>query len=181
MENIPEEIYKVLFTEEEIQNRVKELGSAITKEYAGKDLVLVNVLKGGIYFLSDLTRHIDLPLQIDFMAISSYGPTTEASGVVRVVKDLEETIAGKDVIVVEDIIDTGLTLRYLIKNLESRGPSSLEICTFLDKSARRIVDLPLKYKGFDISDVFVVGYGLDYEQKFRNLPYVAILRSEVFL
>ena len=174
------DIEKVLFSEEEIQKKVEDLGRHITRDYERKNLFIVNVLKGSVVFLSDLIRSITLPLSIDFMAISSYGPSTQSSGVVRLVKDLEENINDKNVLVVEDIIDTGLTLNYLLKNLKARGPRSIEVCTLLDKSVRRIVDIPLAYKGFDVPDVFVVGYGLDYNQKYRNLPFVGILRPEIF-
>ncbi|HEY3374254.1 MAG TPA: hypoxanthine phosphoribosyltransferase [Candidatus Aquicultor sp.] len=175
------DIDKVLITEAEIRFKVCELGQAISKEYENKDLILISVLRGGFIFVADLIRTLSIPVTIDFMAISSYGPSTDTSGVVQVIKDLEENIAGKDVLIVEDIIDTGLTLNYLIKSLKARGPASLQICTLLDKSARRIVyTLPIKYKGFDVPDVFVVGYGLDYRQQYRNLPYVGILRKSVY-
>ncbi len=176
-----EDIEKVLISEDEIGQKVRELGRAISEDYAGENLVLVSVLRGAVLFIADLIRVISIPLTIDFMAISSYGPSTETSGVVKVIKDLEENIVGKHVLIVEDIIDTGLTLNYLIKNLKSREPASLDVCVLLDKSARRIVyNLPIKYKGFDIPDVFVVGYGLDYQQKYRNLPFVGILKRFVY-
>jgi len=175
-----EDIEKVLYTEEEIQKKVEELGRLITRDYERKNLFIINVLKGSVVFLSDLIRSITLPLSIDFMAISSYGPSTQSSGVVRLVKDLEENINDKNVLVVEDIVDTGLTLNYLLKSLKARGPKSIEVCTLLDKSIRRIVDVPLAYKGFDVPDVFVVGYGLDYDQRYRNLPFIGILRPEIF-
>lgn len=164
---------KILFTAEEIQKKVNELGSSITQDYQNKELLLINVLKGGVIFLTDLMRSIDLPVSIDFMAISSYGIITESSGVVRIIKDLEQSIENKNVLIVEDIVDTGLTLNYLIRNLESRNPCNIEVCTLLDRSVRRIIDTPIHYKGFDLPDVFVVGYGLDYAQKYRNLPYIA--------
>ncbi|MDI6891622.1 MAG: hypoxanthine phosphoribosyltransferase [Actinomycetota bacterium] len=176
-----EDIQEILLTEKQIQARVKELGEEISRDYTGKDLVLVSVLRGGVVFLTDLIRAITLPISLDFMAISSYGPSTESLGVVRLIKDLEESINGRDVLVVEDIIDTGLTLSYLMRNLESRKPASLGICTLLDKSVRRIVDMTVHYKGFDIPDVFVVGYGLDYGQKYRNLPFIGILKPEIYL
>lgn len=176
-----DDIEKVLITEAEIAGKVEELGRALSADYAGKDLVLVSVLRGGVIFVADLIRVMSIPLTIDFMAISSYGPGTESSGVVKVIKDLEENIVGRHVVVVEDIIDTGLTLGYLLRNLESRSPASLNVCVLLDKSARRIlVTLPIKYKGFDVPDVFVVGYGLDYRQKYRNLPYVGILKKSIY-
>jgi len=173
-------IREVLFTESEIEEKVKLLGAAISQDYREKELLLVNVLKGGVIFLADLIRQITIPVVIDFMAISSYGPSTEEFGIVRLVKDLEESVSGKDVLVVEDIIDTGLTLTYLLRNLESRDPGSLRVCTLMDKSVRRIVDIPIYYKGFDVPDVFVVGYGLDYEQKYRNLPFIGVLKKEIY-
>jgi len=175
-----DDIEKVLITEAEIKYKVHELGEIISSDYEGKDLVLVSVLRGGVVFVADLMRSISIPLTIDFMAISSYGPSTETSGVVKVLKDLEENIYNRHVVVVEDIIDTGLTLGYLLRNLESRKPASINICVLLNKPARRIVDLPIKYKGFDVPDLFVVGYGLDYQQNYRHLPYVGILKKEVY-
>jgi hypoxanthine phosphoribosyltransferase len=175
-----EDIREILFTEEEIQQRVVELGESISRDYGDTDLLLVNVLKGGVVFLADLLRAIAIPLSIDFMAISSYGPSTESLGIVRLVKDLDESVSAKDVLVIEDIIDTGLTLSYLLRNLRSRNPRSLRVCTLLDKSVRRIPDIPIHYKGFDVPDLFVVGYGLDYEQKYRNLPFIGVLKKEVY-
>jgi len=175
-----EDIEKVLFSEEDIKKKVRELGGKISKDYKGKDLLLISVLRGGVVFLADLIRHISIPVSVDFMAISSYGSTTESLGVVKLLKDLEESIDKKHVLVVEDIIDTGLTLNYLLRNLQSRHPASLKVCALLDKSVRRIVDIPIDYKGFDVPDVFVVGYGLDYEQKYRNLPFIGILKPEVY-
>lgn len=168
----------VLVSEEEIAARVEELGRRITHDYAGRELVLVTVLRGGVYFLADLCRAIDLPLRVEFMAISAYGPGV-AGGVVRITKDLDDPIAGCAVLVIEDIIDTGLTLNYLLHTLGQRGPASLEVCTLLDKDVRRIVDLPIAYRGFTIPDRFVVGYGLDHRGWLRNLPYVATMRDEV--
>lgn len=176
-----DDIDKVLITETDIRHKVEELGERISNDYAGKNLVMVSVLRGGVIFVADLIRAVSTPVTVDFMAISSYGPSTDTSGVVKVLKDLEEDIVGRDVLIVEDIIDTGLTLNYLIKNLKSREPASLNVCVLLDKSARRIVEnLPIKYKGFDVPDVFVVGYGLDFRQKYRNLPYVGILKKSVY-
>ncbi|MDI6815878.1 MAG: hypoxanthine phosphoribosyltransferase [Actinomycetota bacterium] len=178
---LDDHIEKILISEDEIAAKVLELGKEISAEYADKDLVIVNVLRGGVIFVSDLIRKMSIPVTVDFMAISSYGPSTESSGVVRVVKDLEENINDRHVLVVEDIIDTGLTLGYLLKNLSSREPASLNVCVLLDKSARRILDnLPIKYKGFDVPDAFVVGYGLDYRQKYRNLPYIGILKKSIY-
>ena len=174
------DIREILFSEEEIQKRTAELGYSISQDYYKKDLLLINVLKGGVIFLADLIRHITIPVDIDFMAISSYGPSTETFGIVKLVKDLEESVSARDVLVVEDVIDTGLTLSYLLRNLESRNPKSLSVCTLLDKSVRRIPDIPIHYKGFDVPDVFVVGYGLDYEQKYRNLPFIGILKKEIY-
>lgn len=174
-----EDIQEVLFTEQQIQEKIKEIGAEISNEYSSKNLLLVNILKGGVVFLSDLMRYILIPHEIDFMAISSYGPSTESSGIVRVIKDLESDISNKDVLLVEDIVDTGLTLNYLMRSLEVRKPRSLKVCALLDKKARRIVETPLAFKGFDVPDVFVVGYGLDYKQKYRNLPFIGVLKSEV--
>jgi hypoxanthine phosphoribosyltransferase len=173
-------IESVLFSEEQIRDRIRELGDQIARDYAGKDVVLIGVLKGVALFFGDMMRAIDLPLEIDFMAVSSYGASTRSSGVVRILKDLDETITGRHVLIVEDIIDTGLTLSYLVRTLMERRPASLEICTMLDKPARRLVEVPVKYVGFTIPDQFVVGYGLDYDQKFRNLPFVGILKPEVY-
>lgn len=173
-------IDSVMLSEEQIKERVRELGEQIAKDYAGKDVVLIGVLKGVAMFFSDMMRAIDLPLEIDFMAVSSYGASTRSSGVVRILKDLDETITGRHVLIIEDIIDTGLTLSYLVRTLMERRPASVEICTMLDKPARRLVEVPVKYTGFTIPDQFVVGYGLDYDQKFRNLPFVGILKPEVY-
>lgn len=173
-------IESVLISEEQIRERVRELGVQIAQDYAGKDLVLIGVLKGVALFFGDMMRAIDLPLDIDFMAVSSYGASTRSSGVVRILKDLDESITGRHVLIIEDIIDTGLTLSYLVRTLMERRPASLEICTMLDKPARRLVEVPVKYVGFTIPDQFVVGYGLDYDQKFRNLPFVGILKPEVY-
>lgn len=172
---MPVSLGQILVTAEEIQAKVKELGQKISTDYQNKDLLLVSVLKGGFVFLADLARHITIPVSIDFMAISGYGATSSTVGVVKIVKDLDESIEGKHVLIVEDIIDTGLTLGYLIKNLKSRNPADIKICTLLDRSVRRIVDMVIDYKGFELPDVFVVGYGLDYGQRFRNLPYIAVL------
>ncbi|RJQ54350.1 MAG: hypoxanthine phosphoribosyltransferase [Actinobacteria bacterium] len=180
--SLEDDIQEILYSRVQISERAGELGSAIAEYYSHpeKDLVLVNVLKGGTIFLADLMRAVDLPLSVDFMAISAYGPSSEEIGVVRILKDLEESIAGRDVLIVEDIIDTGLTCNYLRQSLESRGPASLEICTLLDKTVRRIVDMPIRFSGFDVPDVFVVGYGLDYLQRYRNLPYIGVLKPEVY-
>ena len=160
----------VLFSASDIRRRVEELGAEITRDYSGRSPVLVTVLKGGAIFLSDLIREVDLPVRVDFISISSYERAQEGSGVVRIMKDLDQDIGGEDVIVVEDIVDTGLTLSYLLATLRGRGPATLEVCTLLDRTARRIPLLPIKYQGFECPDRFVVGYGLDYEQRYRNLP-----------
>jgi hypoxanthine phosphoribosyltransferase len=172
------DIAEVLISEVELQAKIGELGAAISRDYAGKDLILVSILKGGLIFLADLCRAISLPVAIDLLAVSSYGPGAKPLGVVKILKDLDESITGREVLVVEDIIDTGLTLNYLIRNLQPRGPASLKVCVLLDKPARRIVDLPIAYRGFEVPDKFVVGYGLDYRQRYRNLSYIATLTKE---
>ena len=174
----PEQLESLLLSEEEIRDRVAQLGARITSDYAGRDLVLVTVLKGGLFFLADLCRVIDLPLALDFMAVSTYGPAAH-TGEVRITKDLDEDLNGRAVVVVEDIIDTGMTLNYLLGVLRGRGPASVEICVLLDKDVRRIVDLPIAYRGFSIPDRFVVGYGLDLDARLRNLPYIATLPDSV--
>ena len=163
---------KILFPSSELGKRVSELGNQITDDYKGKEILLVSILRGGVIFLSDLIKEIDLPLSIDFMSISTYGINDEASGVVRITKDLEDSIEGKDVIIVEDIIDTGLTISYLLRNLKSRYPNSISICTLLNREVRRIIDINIKYVGFSIGEKYIVGYGLDYKQKFRNLESI---------
>jgi hypoxanthine phosphoribosyltransferase len=169
------EVGEVLVSEEDLQRRVAELGRQIARDYAGKPLLLVGVLKGAVFFLSDLMRHIDIPVEVDFMAVASYGSATDSSGVVRILKDLDAAIEGRDVLIVEDIVDSGLTLQYLMRNLGSRNPRTLEVCALLVKPARRKVELPTRYVGFEIEDRFVVGYGLDYAERYRNLPFVAAL------
>ncbi len=171
------EISRVLIKEEEIRQKVKELGKRITYDYQNKDLFVIGILKGSVVFLADLIREISLPLEIDFMAVSSYGATTHTSGVVRIMKDLDTDINNKDVLIIEDIIDTGLTLSYLKENLLSREPASLKVCTMLDKPDRRKVQLIPDYNGYEIPDEFVVGYGLDYNQNFRNLPYIGVVNT----
>jgi len=173
-----DEIAEVLVSEADLQAKVRELGERIASDYAGKDLVLISVLKGGFIFLADLCRAIRLPVTIDVMAVSSYGPGARPLGVVKILKDLDESITGREVLVVEDVIDTGLTLSYLLRNLQPRAPASLNVCVLLDKRARRIADLPIAYRGFEIPDKFVVGYGLDLAQRYRNLPFVATLTKE---
>jgi hypoxanthine phosphoribosyltransferase len=165
----------VLIEPEALQQRVTELGEEISHDYAGRDLLLVGVLKGAVFFMADLMRHLTIPCEIDFMAISSYGDSTDSSGVVRILKDLDINIEGRHVLVVEDIIDSGLTLSYLIRNLEAREPASLEICALLTKPERREIDVPVRYVGFEIPNRFVIGYGLDFAERYRNLPYVGVL------
>lgn len=168
-------ITDILVDEATLKQRVQEMGAEITRDYAGKSLLLVGVLKGAVIFLSELAQKIELPVTFDFMAVSSYGSSTESSGVVRILKDLDESLEGRHVLIIEDIIDTGLTLDYLYRHLQHRRPASLNICTLLDKPSRRLVDVPVKYIGFQIPDYFVVGYGLDFNEQYRNLPYVAVL------
>lgn len=172
------ELGKVLIPQNRLQERVSELGREISQAYDGKDLAVVAILKGSFIFAADLLRAVTTPCSIDFMGISSYAGQP-GSGVVRITKDLDESIAGRNVLLVEDIIDTGLTANYLLQTLRQRKPASVEICALLDKSARRIIELPISYQGFEIPDVFVVGYGMDYQQAYRNLPYIAILRPKL--
>ena len=168
----------VLLTEEAVDKRIKEIGEQITKDYEGKTIHLICVLKGGVFFMCELAKRIDVPVSMDFMAISSYGADTKSSGVIRIVKDLDESITGKDVLVVEDIVDSGRTLSYLLMMLKERKPKSLKLCTLLDKPDRRVIDVNVDYTGFDIPDEFVVGYGLDYAQKYRNLPYIGVVHLD---
>ncbi len=170
-----EEIGEVLVSADALQARVRELGEQISRDYAGKPLLLVGVLKGAVFFLSDLMRFIEIPVEVDFMAVASYGSATDSSGVVRILKDLDAAIEDRDVLIVEDIVDSGLTLQYLLRNLGSRDPRTLEVCALLTKPARRKVELQARYVGFEIEDRFVVGYGLDYAERYRNLPFVAAL------
>jgi hypoxanthine phosphoribosyltransferase len=160
---------------DDLQHRVAELGAEISRDYEGRDLLLVCVLKGAVFFLSDLMRHLEVPCEVDFMAVASYGSATESSGVVRILKDLDMAIEDRHVLIVEDIVDSGLTLQYLMRSLEARGPASLEVCALLTKPSRRAVELPARYIGFEIPDKFAVGYGLDHAERYRNLPYVAAL------
>jgi hypoxanthine phosphoribosyltransferase len=177
---IHDDVEEVLLTHERIQARVAELGAQLATDYAGRDPVLVSVLKGSIVFLADLVRQMEIPLSIDLMEVSSYGASTESSGQVRILKDLSMAIDGRDVIVVEDIIDTGLTLNYLLRYLHDKGPASIRICCLLDKPARRLADITIDYRGFTIPDRFVIGYGLDYDERYRNLPYIGVLRPSVY-
>jgi hypoxanthine phosphoribosyltransferase len=169
---------EILVQPDDLQRRVSELGEEITRDYAGKDLLMICVLKGAVFFLSDLMRRVDLACEVDFMAVASYGDATESSGVVRILKDLDAPIEGRDVLIVEDIVDSGLTLEYLLRNLEQRGPASLEVCALLTKPARRKTQIRAKYVGFEIPNRFVIGYGLDHAERHRNLPYVAALDSQ---
>jgi hypoxanthine phosphoribosyltransferase len=173
----PGVIGEALVTQAQLERRVRELGAEVSRDYDGKDLFLVGVLKGAVFFLSDLMRAIEVPCEVDFMAVASYGSSTDSSGVVRILKDLDATIEGKDVLIVEDIIDSGLTLSYLLRTLRAREPRSLEVCALLTKPERREVDLPIRYTGFEIPNKFVIGYGLDHAERYRNLPYVAVLQE----
>ena len=170
---------EILIGEEELQARIRDLGAEISADYQGRELLLVGVLKGAVFFMADLMRAISVACEIDFMAISSYGASTDSSGVVRILKDLDINIDGRHVLVVEDIIDSGLTLSYLLRNLESREPATLEICALLTKPDRREIDVPVRYIGFEIPNRFVIGYGLDFAERYRNLPYVGVLRDEL--
>lgn len=177
---LEQDIAHVLFTEEQLQARVAEIAAQIDRDYAGKQPLLVSVLRGSFVFMADLVRRITLPCTVDFMAVSSYGSGTTSSGQVKIVKDLSEQIEGKDVIVVEDILDSGNTLSYLLKLLEARHPASIRLCTLLDKPERRTKPVAVQYSGFTIPDEFVVGYGLDYDEKYRNLPYIGVLKPSVY-
>jgi hypoxanthine phosphoribosyltransferase len=170
-------IGETLVSAEDLERRVRELADEISRDYAGKDLVLVGVLKGAVFFLSDLMRQLDVPVEVDFMAVASYGSATKSSGVVRILKDLDAAIEGRDVLIVEDIVDSGLTLQYLLRNLAGRNPRSLEVCALLVKPERQKVELPTRYVGFEIPNRFAIGYGLDHAERYRNLPYVAALKQ----
>jgi hypoxanthine phosphoribosyltransferase len=170
---------EILVQPDELSRRVRELGRQISADYAGRDLLLVGVLKGAVFFLSDLMRHIDVPCEVDFMAVASYGSATDSSGVVRILKDLDVALEDRHVLIVEDIIDSGLTLQYLLRSLGARNPASIEVCALLTKPERRKVELEPRYVGFEIPNRFVVGYGLDYAERYRNLPYVAVLQDAV--
>jgi len=167
----------ILVTDDELQRRVRELAAEISRDYEGRDLVLIGVLKGAVFFLSDLMRQLEVPCEVDFMAVASYGSATKSSGVVRILKDLDAVIEGRDVLIVEDIVDSGLTLQYLLRNLGARNPRSLEVCALLTKPQRRKVELPTRYVGFEIPNRFVIGYGLDHGERYRNLPFVAALKE----
>ena len=174
------DIQNVLFTQEQLQARVREIADEIQRDYAGKEIMLISVLRGSFIFMADLCRAIDLPCTLDFMSVSSYGKGTSSSGQVQITKDLSEDISGRHIIVVEDILDSGNTLSYLLKILEHRHPASIRLCTLLDKPERRVKPVQVHYSGFTIPDAFVVGYGLDYAEKYRNLPYIGILKPEVY-
>ena len=169
---------EVLLTEEEVDKRIQEIGDQISKDYAGKQIHLVCVLKGGSFFMCELAKRIKVPVSLDFMSVSSYGSDTKSSGVVKIIKDLDEPLQDKEVLVVEDIVDSGRTLSYLMEMLRDRGPKSLRLCTLLDKPDRRVVDVHVDYTGFEIPDQFVVGYGLDYDQRYRNLPYIGVMHLD---
>lgn len=177
---LDKDIEKVLFTQEQLQTRVKELGAEITRDYAGKAPVLASVLRGSYIFMADLTRAIDLPISVDFMSVSSYGKGTVSSGQVQIIKDLSDHIEGKDLIIVEDILDSGNTLYYLMQVLQARGPASIKLCTLLDKPKRRVKPVTADYSGFTVPDAFIVGYGLDYAEKYRNLPYIGVLKPALY-
>jgi len=174
----PPNLERILFTEEQIDRRIREVAAAISRDYQGKTLKLVGVLKGSVFFLTALARHIEAPLKVDFLGISSFSNKSGAPGVVRIAKDLDEAIEDEDVMLVEDIVDTGFTLRYLLQTLAGRAPNSLSVCTFLDRNSRRIVQVPVDYRCFEIPDRFVVGFGLDHNQLYRNLGYVAVMKPD---
>jgi len=176
----PSEVGDILVQRDELAHRVRELGEEISRDYAGRPLLLVGVLKGAIFFLSDLMRHLDVDCEVDFMAVSSYGSSTDSSGVVRILKDLDASIEGRDVLIVEDIVDSGLTLAYLFRMLRARGPASLEVCALLTKPDRREIDMPIRYVGFEIPNRFAIGYGLDFAERYRNLPYIATLKPQAY-
>lgn len=180
MANLDGNIEKVLVTKEELEAINARLGAQITKDFEGKNLLVVGILKGSIYFLADLTRYIDLPLKLDFLAVSSYGGGTRSSGAVKIIKDIDIDLAGYDVLLVEDILDSGRTLEYVSKMLSARGANSISIVTLLDKPERRVVDINPDYVGCDVPDEFVVGYGLDYDQEYRNIPYIGSLKREIY-
>lgn len=174
------DIERVLISEEQLNIKIKDLAAKISEDYKGKDLLVIGILKGAVVFFSDLIKNITIPMNIDFMAVSSYGNTTKSSGVVKFIKDLDNSIENRSILIVEDIIDTGLTLHYLVKNLESRKPESIKICCLLDKPSRRQVSIKPDYIGFEIPDEFVIGYGLDYNELYRNLPYIGVLKPSVY-
>jgi hypoxanthine phosphoribosyltransferase len=170
-----ERIGEILVQADELQHRITEMAGEVSRDYKGRDLLLIGVLKGAVFFLADLMRQLDIPCEVDFMAVSSYGSSTDSSGVVRILKDLDAPLEGRNVLIVEDIVDSGLTLQYLMRTLAARNPASIEVCALLTKPERRKVDTPARYVGFEIPDKFAIGYGLDYAERYRNLPYVATL------
>ena len=174
------DIKEVLLTESDLANKISQIGKSISKDYEGRELILIGVLKGSVMFMADLMKKIEIPCSMDFMAVSSYGNSTKSTGGVRILKDLDFEIEGKDVLIVEDIIDTGVTLKYLVEYLKARKPNSLEICSLLNKQDRRKVDISAKYIGFEVPDFFLVGFGLDYAEKYRNLPFIGILKEEIY-
>ncbi len=180
MESLHPDVSHVIISEDQLKARVAELGAEISRDYEGESVLLVAVLRGAALLIADLAREISVPVELDFMAVSSYGSSTKSSGVVRILKDLDEIIEGRNVLVVEDILDTGLTLKYLLKNLASRKPKSLEVVTLLSKAGKQRVPIQCKYVGFDIPDEFVIGYGLDYAERYRNLPYIGVLKPEIY-
>lgn len=180
MSNMNDDIKTVLVSEQQLRDKVAELGAQISRDYEGKNLVLVSILKGAVVFMADLMRAVTIPCSIDFMVVSSYGSGTESSGLVKIVKDLQNDLSGMDVLIVEDILDTGITLSNLIPMLKLRNPNSIKLCTILNKPSRRRADIAPDYNGFDVPDEFVVGYGLDYDEKYRNLPYVGVLKPSVY-
>ena len=180
MSSMMPDVKEVLISSGEIEEKVREIGARITEDYRGEKPLLIGILRGAVVIMSDLMRNIDLQCELDFMDISSYGTGTSSSGVVRILKDLEEDITDRHVLIVEDIIDTGLTLNYLLKYLADKGPASIRIVCLLDKPARRLVEIPIDYRGFEIPDRFVIGYGLDYDERYRNLPYIGVLKPSVY-
>ena len=178
--DLHEDIQEVLISSDEIQDKIAELAKQITEDYRGKDLLLIGILKGAFVFMSDLARSVQLPVEFDFMAVSSYGSSTKSSGVVRILKDLDYEITGRHVLLVEDIIDSGLTINYLLRYLQARGPASLEICSLFWKKGEQAVPMDVRYPGFEIPPVFIVGYGLDFAEKYRNLPYIGVLKPEAY-
>jgi len=174
------DIQEILLSSADIQDRVNEIGQAISRDYVGRNPLLVGVLKGVLFFMADLLRAVTIPVAVDFIAISSFSPESRSQGIVHLAKDLETPLAGRHVLFVEDVIDTGLTLNYLLRNLQARQPASLEVCVLFNKPERRLINIPVKYKGFDLPDRFVVGYGLDYREKYRNLPFVGLLKAQAF-
>ena len=178
-QELASDVSEILISATQIQKRIEAIGAQISKDYASRNPLLVGVLKGVLFFMADLLRSIHIPVEVDFMAVSSYTPEARDKGLVRLVKDLETPIVDRHVLFVEDVVDTGLTLNYLLQNLRSRNPASLEVCTLFNKNQHRLIDMPIKYEGFDLPDMFVVGYGLDYRERYRNLPFVGLLKPEV--